>query len=134
MVASTREWVRQRGSRRCEYCHISEHALDLPFHVDHVVASVHRADDDPDGLAWPCPRCNLRKGPNLSTIDPETDQVVEVFNPRTMGWTEHFAVRNGYIEGITPCGRGTVRLLDMNNPLRLQHRRQLIEQGDFLLE
>jgi glutaredoxin len=134
MDATTRELVRQRAGQRCEYCHFPEHTLELPFHVEHIVASVHRPDNSPTNLAWACARCNLRKGPNLSTIDLETGEHVELFNPRSMAWNDHFAIRDGSVVGITPCGRGTVHLLDMNNELRLQHRRKLIEQSEFHLD
>lgn len=131
MDAATRELVRQRAGERCEYFHFPEHALDLPFHVEHIIATVHRPDDSLSNLAWACPRCNLHKGPNLATIDLETGQTVELFNPRTMKWMEHFAIHDGEIVGMTACGRGTVHLLGMNDAQRLEHRRPLIEQGEF---
>ena len=131
MDAATRELIRERARRRCEYCRFPDQALDLPFHVEHIVASVHQIDDSLANLAWACPRCNLRKGTNLSTIDPATGNKVDLFNPRNMVWDDHFAFRNGYVIGITPCGRGTVQLLDINNENRLNHRRKLIEQGEF---
>jgi hypothetical protein len=131
MDAATRQKVRQRAGGRCEYCRFPEHALDLPFHVEHIVASVHRHDDSLTNLAWACARCNLRKGPNLATIDPETDEQVALFNPRTMDWDEHFAIPAGVIIGTSPSGRGTARLLDMNDPKRLEHRKELILQGEF---
>jgi len=131
MDADTRSLVRQRAARRCEYCRLPDSALDLPFHVEHIIATVHRADDSLPNLAWACPRCNLHKGSNLSTIDSESNQPVELFNPRTMTWSDHFEILAGVIAGITPCGRGTVRLLDMNSEHRLSHRRQLIDQGEF---
>jgi hypothetical protein len=58
-------------------------------------------------LAWACPRCNLKKGPNLTTIDVETNQPTELFNPRTMEWIDHFIIRDGFVLGRTACGRGT---------------------------
>lgn len=131
MDAATREFIRQRANCRCEYCLFPEHASNLPFHVEHIVASVHRPDDSLPNLAWACPRCNLKKAPNLSTIDDQTGRPVDLFNPRTMVWRDHLVIRDGYVEGITPCGRGTVRLLDMNNENRLVHRRKLIDQGEF---
>lgn len=130
MDASTREQIRQRANQRCEYCGFPDHALDLPFHVEHVIASAHRKDDTVANLAWACPRCNLKKGPNLTTIDPDSNEPVELFNPRTMDWADHFVLRGPIVVGITPCGRGTARLLDMNNDNRVQHRRELIEQGE----
>jgi len=134
MDAAIRELVRQRAGRRCEYCHLPDFALDLPFHVEHIVATIHRPDDRPSNLAWSCPRCNLRKGPNLSTIDAEAGEQVDVFNPRTMTWNDHFLIRGARVTGLTPIGRGTVRLLDMNNEARLAHRQKLIEHGEFGLD
>jgi hypothetical protein len=99
MDAATRSIVRQRAGQRCEYCRIPDAALDLPFHVDHIVASVHQRNDDPPNLAWACPRCNLGKGPNLATIDPVTGTRVGVFNPRLMVWSEHFELRESEIVG-----------------------------------
>jgi hypothetical protein len=131
MDAEKRNLVRQRANHRCEYCRLPDTAIDLPFHVEHIIASVHHLDDSLNNLAWACPRCNLRKGPNLSTIDQATMEQVELFNPRTMGWSENFAIHGGIIEGTTACGRGTARLLDMNSEARVHLRRQLIEQGEF---
>jgi hypothetical protein len=42
----------------------------------------HGGGDDADNLALACPDCNLRKGPNLTGIDPETGAVVRLFHPR----------------------------------------------------
>lgn len=131
MDESTRNTVRERAAGRCEYCRFPDYAVGLPFHVEHVVASVHSNNDSLSNLAWACPRCNLRKGTNLTTIDPQFGELVELFHPRTMQWNEHFKTSDGIIEGTTACGRGTARLLDMNIENRLSHRRKLIEQGEF---
>jgi hypothetical protein len=131
MDAATRDEVRRRAGERCEYCHFPDYALDLPYHVEHVVATSHGGSDRLANLAWACARCNLRKGPNLATIDPDTDELVTLFNPRTMTWAEHFEVQNAWIIGLTAIGRGTLRLLDMNDARRLSHRKELIEQGEL---
>jgi HNH endonuclease len=131
MDAETREFVRKRAGQRCEYCHSPDHAHDLPFHVEHIIANVHRIDHFESNLAWACPRCNLHKGTNLSTIDAETGEVGGLFNPRNMTWQDHFEFQDGVIRGRTACGRGTVRLLDMNSEYRVQQRRQLISLGEF---
>lgn len=133
MDAATRYLVRQRAARRCEYCHFPDELLDLPFHVEHIVAKQHCGVDALENLCWSCSRCNLRKGPNLSTIDVETGRQVPLFNPRTMLWSDHFLVRDAEIAGITACGRGTVALLDMNNETRCAHRQRLVELGQFPL-
>jgi len=51
MDAKTREFVRRRALLRCEYCRFPDHALELPFHVEQIIAVVHWPDDDPANLA-----------------------------------------------------------------------------------
>jgi 5-methylcytosine-specific restriction endonuclease McrA len=128
--AATRNLVRERAVGRCEYCRLPEHVGDIPFHVEHIVAKQHRTDDRPSNLALACDRCNLHKGPNLTSIDPETGELVPLFHPRKENWTDHFAFRGGRILGLTATGRATVRLLNMNATRRVELRRQLIEEGE----
>lgn len=114
MDAATRRLVRERASQRCEFCRLPDAADEWPFHVDHVVARVHGGDDHHDNLSWTCTQCNLHKGTNLASIDPETGDRVNLFNPRRDSWERHFVVdRDGHIIGLTPTGRATVRLLDV---------------------
>ena len=42
-------------------------------------------------LALACHHCNLHKGPNLTGIDPLTQLVTTLFNPRVDRWDEQFA-------------------------------------------
>lgn len=81
MDARTRNLIRERAGHCCEYCGVPDDAYELPFHVEHIVANVHQLNDDVNNLAWACPRCNLHKGPNLITIDPESGEHVNLFNP-----------------------------------------------------
>ena len=67
---ATRDLVRTRAGYRCEYCQLHQDHSNLTFHVEHIVAKQHRGSDDVDNLALACHRCNLRKGPNLTGIDP----------------------------------------------------------------
>jgi hypothetical protein len=132
MRAATRDFVRRRAGERCEYCHMPQEATPfISFHVEHIVARQHldEADVDPSGLAYACDRCNAFKGPNLSSIDPETGEKVDVFNPRAHVWSDHFALSNGMIAGLTPIGRATVRLLQMNDPRRVELRLQWLDEG-----
>jgi len=134
MDARTRELVRQRAGQRCEYCHLRESAVPyLIFHVDHIVAKQHldEASDDPLSLAWACSECNYHKGPNLASIDPQTKDQVGLFNPRLDDWHFHFTVEDDRIVGLTPAGRATARLLNMNEPRLVRLRRELINAGEF---
>jgi hypothetical protein len=132
MDANTRDLVRQRARRGCEYCGLPEHADPYEtFHIEHVIARQHGGDDDLTNLAWSCSRCNHRKGTNLSSRDPESGVIVELYHPRKQSWDEHFAMRGARIIGLTPGGRATVRLLNFNDSRRVRLRRELIDQGAF---
>lgn len=117
----------------CEYCRLPQSATPLiPFHVEHITAKQHGGGSDPSGLALACDRCNAYKGPNLSSIDPETDQMVPLFHPRRDTWSEHFVLRGAEICALSPVGRATVRLLNMNAPRRVQLRAAWLEEGGTL--
>jgi hypothetical protein len=125
MDQSLREAVRQRAGNACEYCRIPQEATPLiAFHVEHIVSRQHGGSDDPAGLALACDRCNAHKGPNITSIDPETGAVTALFHPRTDLWSDHFAIHSGLLVGRTPSGRATVRLLNMNAARRVELRRE----------
>jgi hypothetical protein len=73
---------------------------------------------------WPlaCIDCNLGKGSNLTGIDPETGQIVPLYNPRREQWSEHFERQGAYIVGRTLTGRVTVRVLNMNSEDQVELR------------
>ncbi len=102
----------------------------IPFHVEHIISRQHGGSDNLDGLALACDRCNAYKGPNLTSIDPETSTVVALFSPREDVWSEQFAVRGAHILGLTPTGRATVRLLNMNAPRRVELREEFQRDAD----
>lgn len=120
--ADTRKVVRVRASNRCEYCHLPQWASPVPFHIEHIRARQHGGDDALVNLALACDRCNLHKGPNLTGIDPDTDEITPLFHPREQAWDEHFAVETAFVTGLTATGRTTANLLQMNAPRRRQLR------------
>ncbi|HEY1599788.1 MAG TPA: HNH endonuclease signature motif containing protein [Pirellulales bacterium] len=120
MDPTTRQVVPQRANQRCEYCLLPESALDVAFHVEHIMARQHGGADDLENRALACDRCDLSKGPNLSGIDQQTGQIVPLFHSRLQHWQEHFRRRSATIYGLTPTGLATVRLLQMNSASRRQ--------------
>jgi hypothetical protein len=74
---------------------------------------------------------HLLKGTNLSAIDPDTGAVVGLFHPRKDRWEEHFSFVSNRIVGLTPTGRATAWLLQMNSPDRLELRATLRAAGDL---
>jgi 5-methylcytosine-specific restriction endonuclease McrA len=103
---------------------------DLTHHAEHIVAKQHGGSDDASNLALACHRCNLRKGQNLTAIDPVTREVVPLFHPRSNDWAEHFIVESERIIGVTAVGRATVQLLAMNDARRLEPRTQILSSGE----
>jgi len=132
MDESVRQFVRERAGQRCEYCHLPQHVgASIHFHIDHIRPQQHGGGDEPENLATACPNCNWGKSCNLSAVDPVTDAVVPLFNPRTDSWHEHFALVDLQIVGLTPTGRATVRLLRMNTPDRVEVRHELALRGEL---
>ena len=123
MDQATRNVVRSRAGLRCEYCQLSEANSPVArLQMEHVRPKKHGGSDDTGNLALACIDCNLRKGANLSGIDPVSQSVVELFNPRTQAWADHFAWDGIRIRGLTATGRTTAGVLDLNSEDRLQVR------------
>jgi 5-methylcytosine-specific restriction endonuclease McrA len=126
MKASVRSAVRDRAAHRCEYCDLPQRLVPLaPFHVEHVIPRQHGGTDDPENLALACYHCNLHKGPNLTGIDSETNEITPLFHPRRDEWNDHFSFQGTLLVGLTPVGRVTVLVLAMNSPGRLELRAEL---------
>ena len=51
----------------------------ISFHIEHIVSRQHGGTDTLDTLALACDRCNASKGPNLTSIDPDTNAVFAAF-------------------------------------------------------
>ena len=115
MDEALRYMVRERAGYRCEYCQLPQvYAPVVCFHIAHVPARQHGGNDDLANLALVCPHRNRCKGPNLTSIDPETATLVPLFHPRLDAWDAHFAADGVVIIGRTPTGRATLRLLRLN--------------------
>ena len=92
-----RRQVTERASGRCEYCLISAVDAFFPHEADHIIAEKHGGATTIDNLALACFDCNRFKGSDIASLDPDTGELVALFNPRTEGWNEHFfAGRRSY--------------------------------------
>jgi len=123
------ELVRKRARSRCEYCRLPEFGTRAAFEIEHVVPRKHHGRTVASNLAWSCPFCNRHKGPNLSGIDPQTDVMERLFDPRHDRWAQHFELRGAVITGRTPVGRTTVDVLCINAEKMVILRTQLIGLG-----
>jgi hypothetical protein len=130
MAERLRALVEQRAGNRCEYCGIPQEPMPISrFHLEHIQAKKHGGADDPSNRALACISCNLSKGPNLAGIDSATGKMVALFNPRTENWATHFERRGPLIVGLTPTGRATVTVLNMNDSENVELRAKLLAHG-----
>jgi hypothetical protein len=127
---STRVLIGSRADHGCEYCKLHEVDDVFTMHVEHIIACKHGGGDEDSNLALACHQCNLHKGSNLSGIDPESGAIVSLFHPRRQSWSDHFRLEVFRIVDISPAGRATVAVLNMNDLDRI-HARQLIGVRDF---
>lgn len=82
MDTSTQTFVRERAGNRCEYCQLHQDNAPLAsLHIEHIIPRKHGGSDASDNLALACIDGNLHKGPNLTGIDPEANEVTELFHP-----------------------------------------------------
>lgn len=123
--AALRRLVYERAKGCCEYCLISENLSFATHQVDHIIAEKHGGETIESNLALSCTLCNKRKGSDIASIDDETGAIVPLFNPRTDVWNEHFRLENGYLIGLTPNAKATIRFLQLNKATRIEERRIL---------
>jgi hypothetical protein len=97
--------------------------------VDHVIAEKHGGQTEESNLALCCALCNQRKGSDLTSIDPQTGEITPLFHPRRDRWAAHFRLVGAQLAPLTPTGRATVRLLQLNHPDRLEERELLLRLG-----
>jgi hypothetical protein len=126
-----RQFVTERASGRCEYCLYPQGGSFLAFEMEHIIAEKHGGATVAENLALACPFCNRFKGTDLGSLDPETGKLTLFFNPRTQRWVEHVRLVGADILPLTPEGRVTVLILQLNHPDRVQERQRLIETGHY---
>lgn len=131
MLESTRQFVRKRANNRCEYCLSRQEYTLGRFNIDHIWPVSKGGTDLEDNLCLACELCNQYKWAKTHEIDPESGELVRIFNPRKQKWSEHFKWSEDGIKiiGQTACGRATVEALKLNNLLSVTVRSNWIKAG-----
>jgi HNH endonuclease len=109
--------VRERFANCCAYCHTAEALTVVTFEFEHIVPRSAGGATEFDNLCLACPTCNNFKGDQTTAVDPETNERVALFNPRTNNWFEHFRWSEDGLRilGLTPIGRATVVALHLSD-------------------
>lgn len=107
-----------------------EYLLNL-LEIDHIYAKKHGGSDQESNLSASCYECNRHKGTDLASIDEMTGNIIPLFHPRNQNWYDHFRLNGAWIEPLTPEGRVTVRLLQLNKDIHIVRRTRLIKLGRY---
>jgi hypothetical protein len=125
--AAVRHQAIERAEGRCEYCLYPQGLSFLAFEIEHIVAEKHGGKTVLENLALACPFCNRLKGSDLGSLDPESGLLTPFFNPRIQQWQEHFQFVEGQIVPLTPSGRVTTFILQLNHRDRVLERQRLLD-------
>ena len=130
--AELRRLVADRARQCCEYCRTQAQYSADSFTVDHITPRSLGGPTTAENLALCCQGCNQHKSTRTSVPDPVTGSPVPVFHPRAQRWDEHFAWNENFtlMLGLTPTGRATIEVLQLNRPGLINLRRVLYTIGE----
>jgi HNH endonuclease len=105
----------------------------MPMEFEHILPVAFGGKTIEENLWLSCRRCNEFKGTQTHAIDVETFEKVQIYNPRTQIWNEHFCWNDEgtKIIGITAIGRGTVNALKLNEEIIVITRSLWVSVGWF---
>lgn len=127
--AKLRRVVVERAYDCCEYC-LQPGAFTFSSHeIDHIIAEKHGGKTVEENLALACKLCNTFKGSDIASVDPETSEIVRLYQPRRDPWRVYFQFKEAELMPLTALARTTVRLLQLNRSDRLQERLLWIASG-----
>lgn len=126
-----RKLVVARAGHRCEYCRILEYLSSFDYHIDHIIGIQHGGPDTLNNLALSCAPCNWKKGPNISTLLELEGALIPLFNPRTQDWFDHFEAKKGVLIPRTSIGEATIKLLELNQPNKVEERFEMTLTGFY---
>ncbi len=90
ILESVRARVREAAGHACGYCQSPQHLVMGKLEIEHIVPRARGGSDEESNLWLSCSLCNRYKGAQTESRDPETNEIVRLFNPRTDDWHQHF--------------------------------------------
>jgi HNH endonuclease len=126
-----KQLVFNRAKGLCEYCRSQARFAIDPLVIDHIQPVSRGGKTIAENLALSCQTCNNYKYTKTEALDPVTNQSVSLFHPREMVWENHFTWNEDVTQaiGITPVGRATIALLQINRDGVVNMRRVLAIMG-----
>jgi hypothetical protein len=126
-----RRLVIERARGSCEYCFLPQQESFYPHEIDHIIPVKHRGGTTEENLCLACFECNRSKGSDFASFEPETSEIIPLFNPRQQIWQEHFELNGASIIPLSAVGRVTEFVLKLNSPTRLIERQILLDAGRY---
>ena len=126
-----RREIAEDAGHVCGYCLSDEALMGIALSIDHIIPVAAGGQTTRENLWQACRPCNEFKGAQTYAKDPETGEIVPLFNPRNQVWSDHFAWSDNktQIIGLTPTGRATVIALQLNRPMLVRARRRWVSIG-----
>jgi hypothetical protein len=124
-----RQQVIDRAEGRCEYCLILQRYSLYSHEIDHIIPEKHRGETVFDNLCLAGLECNRAKGSDFGSFDPQTGEIMRLFNPHLQVWHDHFRLDGALIVPLTAEERVTEFVLKLNDEIRLRVREALLEAG-----
>ena len=126
-----RQLVIQQAGNRCGYCLAEQDLLYGPHEFEHLLPRSRGGLTVADNLWLACRVCNGFKSDQTHCVDPDTQQLVPLFDPRRDNWWSHFRWSDDGTEviGLTATGRATVIALQLNTLEHMKTRRRWVSVG-----
>ncbi len=126
-----RQHLVDADDHRCAYCQTTQANTGQPMVVDHLIPEAQGGQTEFDNLCFACRRCNKFKGATTRAPDPLTGEFAPLYHPRQHQWADHFSWDAAGIRllGLTPIGRSTIVVLNINNEVAVAARRRWVSVG-----
>ena len=126
-----RDRIAAQAQHRYGYCLSAEAIVGAPMEIEHIIPESLGGLTEEGNLWLACSRCNDHKSNRIAATDPESGEIVRLFDPRRQSWNEHFrwSDQGDQIIGISPTGRATVAALHLNRPTLVKARQLWILVG-----
>lgn len=123
--------VAEQAKHRCGYCLTAAQNVGQKMDIEHIMPESKGGPTIEANLWLCCSECNSFKSIKTDAPDPNTGNIVALFNPRQQNWTEHFEwdESGSIIVGKTAVGRATVIALSLNRDELVTSRLRWAEVG-----
>jgi 5-methylcytosine-specific restriction endonuclease McrA len=88
--SAIKQLVFARANGCCEYCKSPADFTTELFSIEHIFPLSIGGLHDLPNFALACIGCNIFKSDKTEFLDPVSQQISPLFNPRTILWNNHF--------------------------------------------